>query len=63
MVVSPGLEAEGIFHMPGGQSGHPLSPHYRNAHKAWVEGEATLFLPGPARHTLVLLPGKAVTRP
>ena len=52
MVVSPGREAEGIMHMPTGQSGHPLSPFYANSHDAWVEGEATPFLPGPAEHTL-----------
>src|SRR4030095_9386204 len=27
--VSPGREADGYLHMPGGQSGHPLSPFYR----------------------------------
>ncbi|MEI4920825.1 penicillin acylase family protein, partial [Klebsiella pneumoniae] len=32
MAVSPGREAEGYFHMPTGQSGHPLSPHYRDGH-------------------------------
>lgn len=26
MAVAPGREAEGILHMPGGQSGHPMSP-------------------------------------
>jgi penicillin amidase len=57
MVVSPGHEAEGIFHMPCGQSGHPLSPFYRAGHEAWVRGEATPFLPGEARHELRLLPG------
>ncbi|HEX5716050.1 MAG TPA: penicillin acylase family protein, partial [Thermoanaerobaculia bacterium] len=56
MVVSPGREAEGFFHMPGGQSGHPLSPHYRDAHAAWVEGARTPFLPGPPAHTLRLTP-------
>lgn len=54
MVVSPGREAEGIAHMPGGQSGHPLSPFYRAGHEAWAEGEATPFLPGEAVHTLTL---------
>jgi penicillin amidase len=54
MVVSPGREAEGIMHMPTGQSGHPLSPFYANSHGAWVEGRPTPFLPGPARHTLIL---------
>lgn len=56
LVVSPGREGEGLFHMPGGQSGHPLSPFYRAGHTAWATGEATPFLPGPPRHTLLLLP-------
>jgi len=56
MAVSPGREAEGYFHMPGGQSGHPLSPHYRDGQEAWARGEPTPFLPGPAEHTLRLLP-------
>jgi penicillin amidase len=56
MVVSPGREEEGIFHMPGGQSGHPLSPHYRDGHEAWVRGEPTPFLPGPPVNTLTLRP-------
>jgi penicillin amidase len=54
--VAPGREADGYFHMPGGQSGHPLSPFYRAGHKAWVRGEPTPFLPGPAAHTLRLVP-------
>jgi penicillin amidase len=56
--VSPGRESEGYLHMPGGQSGHPLSPFYRAGHAAWVRGEATAFLPGPAQHTLKLLPAR-----
>ncbi|MSU45795.1 MAG: penicillin acylase family protein [Lacunisphaera sp.] len=56
LVVSPGHEDQGIFHMPGGQSGHPLSPYYRAGHEAWVKGEPTPLLPGPVQHTLVLKP-------
>lgn len=56
LVVAPGREAEGIFHMPGGQSGHPLSPFYRAGHSAWAKGEPTPLLPGPAVHTLTLTP-------
>ena len=56
MVVSPGHEAEGIMHMPTGQSGHPLSPFYSNSHDAWVNGDPTPFLPGPAEHVLTLMP-------
>lgn len=56
MVVSPGRESEGIFHMPGGQSGHPLSPHFADSHQAWVDGRPTPFLPGATAVTLRLLP-------
>ena len=56
LAVSPGHESEGYLHMPCGQSGHFLSPHYRDAHDAWVEGQPTPFLPGPAIHKLVLKP-------
>lgn len=56
LVVSPGREEQAIFHMPGGQSGHPLSPFYRAGHTAWARGEATPFLPGPTKHTLTLVP-------
>jgi penicillin amidase len=56
MVVSPGHEADGIAHMPGGQSGHPLSPFWGAGHEDWARGQPTPFLPGPARHRLVLAP-------
>jgi penicillin amidase len=55
-VVAPGRENEGIFEMPGGQSGHPLSPYFRAGHDAWVHGEPTPFLPGKTEHTLTLTP-------
>lgn len=54
LVVAPGKERDGIFHMPGGQSGHPLSPYYRAGHEAWARGEPSPFLPGKPEHTLVL---------
>jgi len=56
MVVSPGHEADGIIHMPGGQSGHPLSPFWGAGHAAWVQGEPTPFLPGEAEFRLQLTP-------
>jgi len=56
MVVSPGHEADGILHMPGGQSGHPLSPYWGAGHAAWVEGKPTPFLPGKAEHVIELKP-------
>jgi penicillin amidase len=56
MVVSPGHEETGIFHMPVGESGNPLSPHFGDGHAAWVEGRPTPFLPGPAVDILTLTP-------
>jgi penicillin amidase len=56
LVVSPGREEQGLFNMPGGQSGHFLSPFYQAGHAAWLKGEPLPLLPGPARHTLILRP-------
>ncbi|MGD9644861.1 MAG: penicillin acylase family protein [Pirellulales bacterium] len=56
MAVSPGHEDKAYLHMPCGQSGHPLSPHYDDAQRAWCEGTPTPFLPGPTLHTLELVP-------
>jgi penicillin amidase len=55
-VVSPGRERDGLFHMPGGQSGHPLSPFFLAGHEEWVQGRASPLLPGEARHRLQLVP-------
>ena len=54
--VSPGHESEGYLHLPGGQSGHPLSPYYRAGFMHWARGEPLPFLPGPAAHILILTP-------
>ncbi len=52
--VSPGHEAEGLFHMPAGQAGDLVSPYYLAGHRDWVEGRAAPFLPGPTRWRLRL---------
>ena len=54
MAVSPGREHEGILQIPTGQSGHPLSPHYGDQYRAWLNGEPSPFLPGPTVSTLLL---------
>jgi len=54
--VSPGHESEGYLHIPGGQSGHPLSPYYRAGFDAWARGTPLPFLPGPTQHALTLTP-------
>jgi penicillin amidase len=56
LAVSPGREAQGYFHMPGGQSGHPLSPFFRAGHDAWVKGQPLPFLPGAQEHLLTISP-------
>jgi penicillin G amidase len=56
MVVAPGREAEGITQMPGGQSGHFLSPFWGAGHDDWVHGRPTPFLPGKNEYTLKLKP-------
>jgi len=54
--VAPGDEAAGYFHMPGGQSGHPLAPYYGSGHADWVTGHASPFLPGAGKYRLLLIP-------
>jgi penicillin amidase len=56
LVVSPGREEQGLLHLPGGQSGHPLSPYYRAGHEAWAKGEPAPLLPGTTRWILTLQP-------
>lgn len=58
MVVSPGHEEDGIIHMPGGQSGHLLSPFWGAGHADWVQHTPTPFLPGKTEYRLRLQPGK-----
>jgi len=52
--VSPGHEDQGYIHLPGGQSGHPLSPYYRAGFMDWALGNPSPFLPGPSEHRLTL---------
>ncbi|MEM7433106.1 MAG: penicillin acylase family protein [Pseudomonadota bacterium] len=54
--VYPGDEANSLMQIPGGASGHPLSPFYRAGHDDWVQGRPSPFLPGPAAHRLHLVP-------
>lgn len=56
LVVSPGRENKALFNMPGGQSGHPMSPFFLAGHDAWNRGIAVPLLPGPEQHRLVLIP-------
>jgi len=54
--VSPGHEADGLFQMPGGQSGYPWSPYYLAGHKDWLMGNPRPFLPGAPKWRLEFRP-------
>jgi penicillin amidase len=56
LTVSPGREEEGLYNMPGGQSGHPLSPFFLAGHREWVEAKPVPLLPGPVKYTLRFVP-------
>ena len=56
MVVAPGHEEQAILTMPGGQSGHPLSPFYGAGHDDWLKGRPTPLLAGAPQHQLRLVP-------
>ena len=60
IVVSPGHEGESIYEVPGGESGNPLSVHYKDSFDAWADGDAAPFLPGDSRSTLVLVPRDSI---
>lgn len=57
--VAPGREQDGYLHLPGGPSGHPLSPFYVGTFEDWVKGERLPLLPGDTRHELRLIPAAA----
>ncbi len=57
MVISAAHPADGILHIPCGQSGHPLSKNYKDQYSYWLKGEPLPFLPGPTTHTLTFNPG------
>ena len=56
MVVMPGKEDEALFNLPGGQSGHPMSPFFRDEFENWVQGKPTPLMPAVPKYGLVLTP-------
>jgi len=60
LVLSPTHPEDAIFHMPGGQSGHPLSEHYRDQQPLWQEGVAAPMQSDKVMHTLHFLPENEV---
>ncbi|CZF79260.1 Penicillin acylase 2 precursor [Grimontia celer] len=47
LIVQPGDEVNGVLTLPGGQSGHPLSPFYREGFESYSNNAFTPLLPGP----------------
>lgn len=56
LVLSPAHPEHAIFHMPGGQSGHPLSAHYRDQQSYWQNGLAAPLESNGTLHTLSVTP-------
>ncbi|MGZ8172172.1 MULTISPECIES: penicillin acylase family protein [Methylobacter] len=56
LVVSPGHFEDAILHMPGGQSGQPLSPYYRDQQDYWLKGLSMPLTAGKPEHMLLLQP-------
>jgi penicillin amidase len=54
--VAPGAPADGVLELAGGQSGHFLSPHFRDLHDEWARGELTPFLAGATVTRFALRP-------
>ncbi len=59
MVISPGDKDQAIFHMPGGQSGHPLSPFYELGFNDWASGNPTPLWAQEPQYQLTLKPKRA----
>jgi penicillin amidase len=56
LVVSPGHFDDAILHMPGGQSGQPLSPYYRDQQDYWLKGLPMPLSAGKPEYSLLLQP-------
>ena len=46
MAVAPASPEEGVLQLAGGQSGHFLSPQFRDEQADWIDGTPTPFLAG-----------------
>ncbi len=54
MVIDPSSTDKSIFHMPGGQSGHPLSDFYDKGFNDWVTGQPSPLTATQPIHRLIL---------
>lgn len=56
MIVTPDAKATGLFELPGGESGHPLSPWYGDEFVNWARGVPEPLAPGSAVARLRFVP-------
>ncbi len=56
LVVSPGRHEDAMLHIPGGQSGHPLSAHFSDQYPFWAKGEPLPLEPSRPIGVLILKP-------
>ncbi len=54
--VQPKHLEKAIMTLPGGQSGHPLSPFYKAGFDDYANHRSTPLLPGPIQHTFTIRP-------
>ena len=56
MAVAPGAPEHGVLQLAGGQSGHFLSPQFRDQQADWIRGTPTPFLAGETVTSFELKP-------
>ncbi|MCQ8879630.1 penicillin acylase family protein [Pseudoalteromonas shioyasakiensis] len=55
-IAQPGYLENAVMAIPGGQSGHPLSPFYRAGFSDYVDAKLTPLLPQAINHQIVIQP-------
>ncbi len=55
-IAQPGHLENAVMAIPGGQSGHPLSPFYRAGFNDYIEAKLTPLLPQAVNHQIVIQP-------
>lgn len=56
LFVRPGHLDQAVLTVPGGQSGHPLSPFYKAGFSDYANQRMTPLLPGTLEHTITFMP-------
>ncbi len=59
LIVRPGNEDKAILTVPGGQSGHPLSPYFKTGFKEYATQQHTPLLPSETQHSITFIPASA----